>query len=416
MLASAGDRVKARGFAARFDLNNKMVVLREWCSRTQRWLATVEDTGESVSIRPDVIVDEMRERRQREERERADRDRLERHERERREQEDRERVRREQETERKLKVRRIVADEIAALSATSEHMGDALAPLSLSDLPPEVLASVLSQLMSHLKRPRSSQPSELVKQFKELVVFTSSCGGVRRAALQLLDGVQKDWKDSLAKLSQVLSGRSDVSACANAQAAARVFLEHRPEAAPWLDPRLLETWADLPAHFQVGALAVHMTRVGKRLDEVLIHGTECSPFVQRVLSWQMPGSSGPLGAHLIHPRQEVMRGLGRFTTALVAGNWYDAWYHDHEPPWDDEDNEDNEDDNGPEAWFSYDFQGYPAGVFVLSSPPMAALLLDGWVAFMENVQVIDPSVAFDVGIERMVQYIVQEIVALQHRS
>ena len=52
---SAGDHVRVAGFLARTDLDEKVVILQEWSPSRERWLATVEETGESVSIRPHMI-------------------------------------------------------------------------------------------------------------------------------------------------------------------------------------------------------------------------------------------------------------------------------------------------------------------------------------------------------------------------
>ena len=327
---------------------------------------------------------------------------------------------RERLAERKLKVRRTVADEVAALSASSSHMGDALAQFALTELPHEVLSVV----MSHLKwRPASQQPGALVQQLKMLTFLTSSCGSdVRQCALQLLSQVQESWNRRLATLSNMFSGVPDVLAASFALQTARVrakrFVEQRPEAAPWLDPRLLDTWASLPAHCQVGALAIHMTRVGNSFD-VLLNGNECSPLVCKVQKQLRMD-------FLVEPQSykgEVISGIGRFTTALVAGNWYDAWYHDHAPPdaGDSDDESGAEDyyddsDGSPERDFSYDFAGYPAGVFALGTPPVAALLMDGWAAFMEQVEVMHANETPEGAVNRMVQYIFQEIYLEQSKS
>ena len=324
-----------------------------------------------------------------EDRQRREQQRQRKQEQQRHEQEQQQlRDERERLAERKLKVRRTVADEVAALSASSSHMGDTLAQFALTELPREVLAVV----MSHLKwRPASQQPAALVQQLKMLTFLTSSCGtDVRQCALQLLSQVQEAWNRRLATLSNMFSGVPDVLACVVEGVRAKRFVEQRPEAAPWLDPRLLDTWASLPAHCRVGALAVHMTHVRKRLDvllnDVLLNG---SPLVRKVCK--------QLRVEPRRYKRVVVAGIRRFTTALVAGDWYDAWYHDHAPPdagdSDDEDDDDDDSttpyyDGSPENDFSYDFAGYPAGVFALSTPPVAALLMDGWAAFMEQVGVM----------------------------
>ena len=329
------------------------------------------------------------------------------------------RAQRERLAERKLKVRRTVADEVAALSASSSHMGDALAQFALTELPHEVLSVV----MSHLEwRPASQQPGVLVQQLKKLTFLTSSCGtDVRQCALQLLGQRQKAWNSRLATLSNMFSGVPDVLSpnslsLQTARVKAKRFVEQRPEAAPWLDPRLLGTWASLPAHCQVGALAVHMTRVGERFD-VLLNGNECSPLICKVQKQLRvePQTYTP----------EIISGIGRFTTALVAGDWYDAWYH-HAPPdagdFGDESGSDSghdyydDHDCSPESDFSYDFAGYPAGVFALSTPPVAALLMDGWAAFMEQVEVMHANETPEGAVNRMVQYIFQEIYLEQSKS
>ena len=318
--------------------------------------------------------------------------------------------------DRTLKVRRTVADEVASLSASSEHMGDALAQFALTELPHEVLFIV----MSHLEwRPASQQPAALVQQLKMLTFLTSSCGtDVRQCALQLLSQVRAAWTIRLATLSDTFSGMPDVLACVDARIRAKQFVEQRPEAAPWLDPRLLDTWASLPAHCQVGALAVHMRRVGKRFDvllnDVLLNG---SPLVRKVCK--------QLRVEPRRYKRVVVAGIRRFTTALVAGDWYDAWYHEHAPPdagdSDDEDEDDDDSttpyyDGSPENDFSYDFAGYPAGVFALSTPPVAALLMDGWAAFMEQVGVMHANETGAGAVDRMVQYIFQEVYLEQSKS
>ena len=325
--------------------------------------------------------------------------------------------------ERMLKVRRTVAGEVAALSASSEHMGDALAQFALTELPHEVLTVVMSHLEwrpapgTYQRFPGAQQP-KMAQQLKMLTFLTSSCGtDVRRCALELLDRVREAWTSRLAALSEMFSGVPDALAGSFALQSARVrakrFVEHRPEAAPWLDPRLLDTWDSLPAHCRVGALLGHMKRVNDRVSQVLMNGNVCerefstwlvSPFVRRVHTELDLGS---------YTARQAAWGIDRFTTRLVAGNWYDAWYH------------------GPGATndllmcmndFSHDFAGYPAGVFVLSSPPMAALLMDGWASFMEQVAIMHA----DAGpgacrsskgpVYRMVRYILQEVCLVHCRS
>ena len=323
---------------------------------------------------------------------------------------------RERLAERSLKVRRTVADEVAALSASSSHMDDALTQFALTELPREMLTVV----MSHLEWRPEYMMKELMQQFKMLTFLTSSCGTtVRQCALQLLDEVQESWICRLATLSTMFSGRPGVLACVDVEGLrAKWFVEQRPEAAPWLDPRLLDTWASLPAHCQVGALAVHMRRVGKRFDvllnDVLLNG---SPLVRKVCK--------QLRVEPRRYKRVVVAGIRRFTTALVAGDWYGAWYHDHAPPdagdSDDEDDDDDDSttpyyDGSPENDFSYDFAGYPAGVFALSTPPVAALLMDGWAAFMEQVGVMHANETGVGAVDRMVQYIFQEVYLEQSKS
>lgn len=47
-------------------------------------------------------------------------------------------------------------------------------------------------------------------------------------------------------------------------------------------------------------------------------------------------------------------------------------------------------------------------MFVLSSPPMAALLVDGWAACMEQVSVMHANEAPGRAVYRMLQYVFQE--------
>ena len=314
---------------------------------------------------------------------------------------------RERLAERSLKVRRTVADEVAALSASSSHMDDALTQFALTELPREMLTVV----MSHLEWRPEYMMKELMQQFKMLTFLTSSCGTtVRQCALQLLDEVQESWICRLATLSTMFSGRPGVLACVDVEGLrAKWFVEQRPEAAPWLDPRLLDTWASLPAHCRVGALAAHMTRVGDRI-EVLLNGNECSPIVRRVCK-QLRAKG--LSAKPKSCKREVIDGISRFTTALVAGGWYDDHGDSGDGAPTDSGDEDYADDYlsymKPDRDFSYDFAGYPAGVFALSTPPVAALLMDGWAAFIEQVEVMHADETPEGAVSRMVQYVSQEV-------
>ena len=311
-----------------------------------------------------------------------------------------------------------MAGEVAALSALVRAHGRR-ACFALTELPHEVISVVMSHLEwrpapgTYKRFPGAQQP-KMVQQLKMLTFFTSSCGSdVRRCALELLDRVREAWTSRLAAISEMFSGVPDALAGSFALQSARVrakrFVEHRPEATPWLDPRLLDTWDSLPAHCRVGALLGHIKRVNDRVSQVLLNGNEfstwlVSPFVRRVHTELDLGS---------YTARQAAWGIGRFTTRLVAGNWYDAWYH------------------GPGATndllmcmndFSHDFAGYPAGVFVLSSPPMAALLMDGWASFMEQVAIMHAdagpgAVRSSKGpVYRMVRYILQEVCLLYCRS